>query len=171
MSRKSAFTTTPTPESPEMVDVPVTKASHAAEPEGLQQSSDEYRAGVKLALEMGRNSMDTAVCLSCCALDLYKNACCFAPQLSGYFELCSRLLAAYAELQNGYAGLLMPQAEAMAVGEWASPSCDPAELFERSMDVAIGALNAQMAFFEQVTDAGVAYDPVTGSCGGLQQGA
>jgi hypothetical protein len=183
MNRKSATAKSPTPESRRPApmsdtsgsDVPKKDVSSAdvsaaaAAPKSIVVPPGEYGGGVTNALEMGKNSFDVAVCLSACALDIYKNACCFAPALGGYFELSSRLLAACADLQSNYYGLLKPHAEALDASIWGETSCEPAEVLERSMDIAIGAMNAQVNFLQEVTDASASFDVLQGSFEPRQQ--
>jgi len=183
MSRKSATAKSPAPESARRVPMPKTSGpdvpkkdvssadvnAAAAAPKSMAMPSGEYGAGVSHALEMGKNSLDAAVCLSACALDIYKNACCFAPALGGYFELSSRLLAACADLQTNYYGLLKPHAEALDASLWGETSCEPAEVLERSMDIAIGAMNAQVSFLSEVGDASASFDMLQRSFNPRQQ--
>jgi len=183
MSRKSPTAKSPAPESRRPIlahempssdvpkkDVSSADMSHAAAaPEALPATAAEYGGGVSHALEMGKNSFDVAVCLSACALDIYKNACCFAPALGGYFELSSRLLAACADLQTNYYGLLKPHAEALDASLWGETSCEPAEVLERSMDIAIGAMNAQVSFLSEVGDASASFDMLQRSFNPRQQ--
>jgi hypothetical protein len=168
MSSKPEAQKIPNPESAELFDLSPKKQPRAAKAVASHKLSEDFRGGVPEALELGKSSMDAAVCMSACALDIYKSACCFAPQLSGYFELASRMLAAYAELQSNYFGLLIPQAEAFSSPEWAASPHEPTEVLERSMDIAMGALAAQVNYFKEVTEASVSYDVLGGSYGEVQ---
>jgi hypothetical protein len=168
MSRKTATTKSPTPES--MRSVPVPEMPDYQMPgKELIRAAGDYSGGATHALDLGKSSFDAAVCLSACALDIYKNACCFAPALGGYFELGSRLLAACADLQSNYYGMLRPHAEALDAATWGAASCEPAEVLERSMDIAIGALDAHVDFLQEVNDASASFDLLRGSFAPYQQ--
>jgi hypothetical protein len=157
---------------PEMPN-PATAGKEARRPSDalkfVPSATGEFSGGATHALELGKNSFDAAVCLSACALDIYKNACCFAPALGGYFELSSRLLAACADLQSNYYGLLRPHAEALDSSVWGGTCSEPEEVLERSMDIAIGAVDAQVGFLQEVTDASSNFDLLWGTFAPSQQ--
>lgn len=92
--------------------------------------------GMDTALDLQKTSLAAAVCLHSCAIDIYKNASCLAPEFGAYLDMSAKVFALCMEMQSCWLTLLSPlSAGAGVCGSLAAPSEE--ELAEH-MDIACG---------------------------------
>jgi hypothetical protein len=115
-------------------------AKHPSPDPGFQ---DLFARGMDQALGIEKASLDTVVCLSSCAIDIYKNAFCLAPAVRELFDATGKAFAACLEMQMSWMTIMAPRVAGHSASSSGSQYQASAEMLEQSMDVAIGAVPAE----------------------------
>jgi len=92
--------------------------------------------GMGSAVEIQKTSLAAAVCLHSCAIDIYKNASCLAPEIGAYLDMAAKSFAICMELQSDLLTLMAPLSKAALC--WGSMAEPTAEELAHHMDIACG---------------------------------
>jgi hypothetical protein len=92
--------------------------------------------GMDTALDLQKTSMAAAVCMHSCAINIYKNASCLAPEAGAYLDMSAKVFALCMEMQSCWLTMLSPLSTWEGVyGIQAAPS---EEEMAEHMDIACG---------------------------------